>query len=126
MYLQLKQVIYYFEKILTPSNNYFNIFNYQFFSKEERQDLINTDIYRLDDFLPVPQLDRDDIVIAFLDKHNEKKMIREALNGNLFHKFHWYVEDNKLVDDWELFEKEELLRFAMGWCEQNHINYTCK
>ena len=126
MYLQLKQTIYYFEKIIEPNNYYFDLVNYQFVSMEKRQEMINIDTYQPDDFLYVSQLDRNDIVIDFLNKHNEKRLIRGVSTDDLFHVFHWFIEENMLLDEWKEFEKQKLLEFAVSWCEKNCVKYTRK
>lgn len=126
MYLRLRTIIYYFEKIFEAEYNYLNSINYQIFSEDERQELINTDLYQTEDFVLIPQMERNEIAALFLRKYNNKSLLREKSSNEFFHQFHWYIEDNHLVNEWQIFEQEELLKFAVDWCQRNRINYTEK
>ena len=125
-YIEIKKFLYYFEFIVEREENFFNLADYQIYTSEERQELINSDTYLRDDFLPIPQIDRDVIVRKYIDQFNRHSRL-ERLNGDdFFHKFHWFIEDNRLTEDWSKFEEKELLLFAVAWCEHNQIKYTAK
>lgn len=128
MYLKLKDICYYFEKIGGFDYNYFNIHTYQICSQEEMQIIINDEIQGRNDFILIPQIDRCEIVENYLRNRNDRKMINhvnEIKSGN-FRLFHWYIEDNNLTDDWNSFEKDKLISFAANWCLKNAIKYTTK
>ena len=124
MYFQLAQSYFFFERILESANNYFNIEDYQVYSAEERQELINADTFRTNAFLLIPQLERNEIAIKYLTEKNNQKLLRKREHKDFYQRFHWYTEDNYLVDDWNSFEKSELITFASMWCEQNQIEFT--
>jgi len=126
MHLQIREVCFFFEKLLDTNCNYFNVKNYQIYSVEERQGLINTDTYEGSDFLLIPQIERNEIVEKYLINKNIGSLLRKKEDKDLYRKFHWYVEDNHLVDDWKHFEQSELIVFASEWCEQNQIKFTGK
>ncbi len=126
MYLILVEICFFFEKILDVDNNYLNLDNYQIYSIEERQELINIETYGVNDFLLIPQMDRNEIVIKFLKEKCNKKLLWIQNKTQSFGKFHDYIEENHLVEAWRNYEKSELIKFASVWCEQNNIEFTIK
>lgn len=126
MYLRIKEFCYFFEKLSEADSNYFNTEDYQICSGEERQELIDEETYEAGDFLLIPQLERDEIVKKFLARNNEQSLLRKTGDEALFPGFHRYLEDNHLTDEWNQFEKSELIAFASDWCERNQIEFTVK
>lgn len=126
MHLQIKEICLYFEKLIVTNCNYFNIKDYQIYSAEEKQVFINNDTCEENDFIIIPQLERIEIVEKYLNNINNKSLLLKKKNKDFYSKFHWFIEDNHLVDDWNHFEKNELIVFASAWCNQNKINYTIK
>jgi len=126
MYLQLAQVAFFFEKVVEPGFNYFNTRDYQICSADERQRLLSTDTYEETTFLLIPQIDRNEIAAKYLVEKNNRNLLREREVEDFYRKFHWYVEDNHLANDWNHFEKLELIRFAATWCERNQLRFTGK
>lgn len=126
MYLDLSQTYFFFECVLEPDFNYFNLEDYQTYSKEERQSLINSNTYETKKFIPIPQIGRNEIVEKYLIKNNNKNLLRKFKSRDFYRIFHRYIEENHLVDDWNDFEKSELIEFASMWCEENQIKFTSK
>ena len=130
MYLKLSQVYFYFEYIVEPNyeneSYYLNTKDYQMCNKDEKHELIYSDLFVESDFLPIPQIDRNDIVVKYLTEKNNRKLIRQRNDKEFFGIFHIYTEDNRLVEEWLDFEKTELINYAAAWCEQNQIKYTLK
>lgn len=126
MHLQLREICFFFEKLLDTNCNYLNIKDYQIYSIEERQVFINIDTYETNDFLLIPQIERNEIVEKYLINRNNQSLLRKKGDKDFNRKFHWYIEDNHLVDDWNHFEKSILITFASRWCEKNQIKFTVK
>lgn len=126
MHLQIREICFFFEKLFDTNCNYFNIKDYQIYSVEERQGLISADNYEANDFLLIPQIERNEIVRKYLINGNNKNLLRKKGDKDFYRKFHWYLEDNHLVDDWRHFEQSELIAFASEWCEQNQVEFTLK
>ena len=126
MYLKLKDLLYYFEGAFENEPCFLNLFDYQVYSKEEKCRLINTEICHVDDFLQIPRKDFDEIVVKFLLEKNNVSLLRKKEEKDFYRKFHWYTEDNHLVNDWRDFEEAELIAFASEWCDQNQIKFTVK
>ena len=126
MYLKIREICFFFEKLLDTNFNYFNIKDYQIYSVEEQQGLINEDIYEANDFLLIPQIELSKIMEKYLIIKNNQSLLRKKGDKDFYRKFHWYIEDNHLVDDWQHFEQSELIAFASEWCEQNQIEFTVK
>jgi len=126
MYLQLTKICFIFEKILEDEYNYFNVEDYHVYSIEERQELINAETYKTDDFILISQMERNEIVEKYLVKNRNYKLLLNRKDYNFYDKFHWYIEDNNLVNDWNSFERFELIKFAVVWCKKNKIRFTTK
>lgn len=126
MYLELNQIFSYFEYVSEPISTYFNEKNYQINSKKERDELINFETFDTSDFLIIPQINRNEIVVKYLTEKNNQSLLRKQNDKDFYHRFHWYTEDNLLVDEWIDFEKTELIKLAVKWCEQNQIKFTMK
>ncbi len=126
MYLQLREICFFFEKLLDTNCNYLNIKDYQIYSIEERQVFINVDTYEANDFLLIPQMERNEIVEKYLINRSNQNLLRKKANKDFYRKFHWYTEDHHLVDDWNHFEQSVLIAFASEWCEKNQIEFTKK
>lgn len=126
MFVQLFTIYSYFESIIEPSLNYFNIINYQIYSQSEKQNLLNSSVSKESDFILIPQIDRSEIVnmyISTLPKINFKHK-KQLINN--FHKFHVFLEDNNLYESWKCYEENKLLGFCENWCIENNIKYTKK
>lgn len=95
-------------------------------SKDEKERLVNANYYLEQDFFLIPQIDRNEIVLKYLAWKRMRNLVRNKKEKNFYTKFHWYIEDNNLVEDWNIFEKEEILSFASQWCEKNQIKFTIK
>lgn len=126
MYLDLSDIFEYFESITIEDNNYLNINDYHIYSQAERNNLTGSNIIEQSDFLLLPKIGRNEIVAKYLVQKNNKKLLSNKGDEDFFYKFHWYIEDNHLVDEWQNFEKRELMNFAANWCEQNDIKFTLK
>ncbi len=129
MYLKLKEAAYGFECIFDEEVSYFNTGNYQSCSAEDMRALISVKIYTKSDFLLIPRLSRHDMVIAFLQKCNNRSLLRQQTaltEPEFFHLFHWYLEDHLLTAQWKEFETSALLAFAADWCRDNGIAFTLK
>ncbi len=126
MYFQIKKKCYFFEKLSDIDLYYFNNIDYQIYSEEERQGLIFSGTNEASDFLLIPQINRNEIVKKYLSQKNNKNLLRKEEDKDFDRKFHWYIEDNHLVDDWNRFEQSELIAFASEWCKQNQIKFTLK
>lgn len=124
IYLKLGEICFFFEKVLDADNNYINLNDYQIYSIEERQELINIETYGVNDFLLIPQMDRNEIVIKFLKEKCNQKLLWKQHETRSFGKFHDYIEDNHLVEAWNNYEKSELIKFVSAWCEQKSIEFT--
>lgn len=109
-----------------PISTYLNRENYQIYHEKDRQELINLEIFDAGDFVSIPQTNRNEIVVKYLTKKNNKNLLCKQNDKDFFHKFHWYTEDNLLVDEWDDFEKAELINLAVRWCEQNQIRFSLK
>ena len=126
MYLQIKKICYFFEKLSDTDRYYFNDIDYKFYSEEERQGLIISKTYEASDFFLIPQLYRNEIVKKYLSIKNNQNLLRKIEDKDFYRKFHWYIEDNHLVDDWNHFEQLELISFAAEWSKQNQRKFTMK
>ena len=126
MYLKLCDLLYYFEDAFENKATFLSIVDYQIYSEEEKLILVNKEIYQREDFLLIPKKDFQEIVVKYLIKKNNSKLLREKESKDFYKKFHWYIEDNLLVEEWKYFEKTELIYFASAWCEQNQIKFTVK
>ncbi len=122
----LSQHCFCFERIGTPEEDYFNINDYLIYSNEDRQNLINADLYTANDFLLIPTLDHNEIAAWYLLEKNNKKLWRKRHNDTFFNEFHNFIEDELLLHDWQTFERNKLLEFAVEWCHENQIKYTLK
>ncbi len=126
MYLQIRKICYFFEKISDTDGYFFNVKDYQIYSAEEQQASIISDTYEVGDYLLIPQIDRNEIVKKYLSANNIQNLLHKQEDKDFDRIFHWYIEDNHLTDDWNYFEQSELSTFASKWCEQNQIRYTLK
>lgn len=126
MHLQIREICFFFEKLLDTNCNYFNLKDYKIYSVEERQVLISDDTYESNDFLLIPQIERNEIVERYLIKRNNKSLLRKKGDKDFDRRFHWFIEDYQLADDWKHFEQSELIAFASEWCKQNQIEFTEK
>ena len=45
--------------------------------------------------------------------------------SELLHKFHVYVNDFNLYDDWIKFRSEQLLETAKIWCKEHNVYFQC-
>ena len=127
MYIEIKKIIFFFEYITKPKIYYFNTVDYKIYNSNERQDAINSDFFEKHNFLSIPQKNRDEIAVSYLLQKNDRsvmKLVRMQKEPNFYRDFHWYTEDNQLVKEWQLFEIEELMKFAMAWCKENNIVFT--
>lgn len=126
MYLELGQKCFFFENVVVKNDNYLNLKDYKIYSTEERQEIINSESYDPDSFLLIPQIERDDIALKFIQEIGDIKLLHQQQKSNNFGKFQDYLEDNNLVYEWLKFEKSELKAFASAWCEKNQIIFTAK
>lgn len=126
MYLQLSKIYFAFEKILDAERKYFDMIDYQIYSEDERKDLINADARKENDFILIPQIDRNKIVAKYLIEKNNRKLLREKEDEYFYNEFRRYIEGNRLVEDWNHFEKAELIAFASEWCALNQIKCSAK
>ena len=91
--------------------------------------LISADIYTKSDFLLIPRLSRHEIVIAFLQKWNNRSLHRQQTaltEPEFFHLFHWSLIDHEQTEQWKEFEASALLAFAADWSRDNGIAFTLK
>ncbi len=125
MYLALYDYLYYFVDCY-GEGVYFNPVDYQFYKNEERQSLINQEVYEKNDFVPVPKINFDEIMKEFLTGKNNIHLIRMMGGKDFTQKFYWYLEDNRLIEEFNAFEKSKIMDFAVEWCNTNRINYSRK
>lgn len=109
-----------------PISTYLNRENYQIYHEKDRQELINLEIFDAGDFVSIPQTNRNEIVVKYLTKKNNKNLLCKQNDKDFYQNFHWYTEDNLLVDEWDDFEKAESINLAVRWCEQNQIRFSLK
>lgn len=125
MYLALYDCLYYFADCYGESV-FFNPADYQFYKYEERQSLIDQEVYAKSDFLPVPRISFDEIIKEFLTAKNNIKLLRMMGGKDFTQKFYWYIEDNRLLEEFNSFEKSKTIDFAVNWCNTNGINHSPK
>lgn len=126
MFVQLFTIYSYFESIIEPSLNYFNIINYQIYSQSEKQNLLNSSVSKESDFILIPQIDRSEIVNMYISTLPRINFKHKKQFINNFHKFHVFLEDNNLYESWKCYEENKLLDFCENWCVENNIKYTKK
>ena len=125
MYLALYDCLYYFVDCYGEPV-YFNFSDYHFYEYEERQSLVNQEVYAKNDFIPVPKISIDEIMKEFLTGKKNIHLLRMMGSKDFTQKFYWYIEDNRFVEEFNAFEKLKIMDFAVQWCNTNGINYSCK
>ena len=126
MYLEINKLISYFEYTSLSTFYYLNLIDYNVYCEKEYETLINLEIFVKNDFLLIPQNNRNEIMVKYLIKKNNQNLLQKQNDKDFCQKFHWYLEDNLLVDEWNCFENKELVNTAIKWCEQNQITFTLK
>ena len=111
------------------ADSYFNTGDYLSYTEEDMLALISAEIYTKSDFILIPRLNRHDIAVDFLQKWNNRSLLRQQTaltEPEFFHLFHWYLEDHQLTTQWNNFEASALMAFAADWCRKNEIAFTLK
>ncbi len=124
VYFKIDQNYLLFECIFEPNIFYLNRIDCKIYSEIERQESINSDESNKCDFQKIDQIDRNEIVSKYLVDKNNKRLLRKSDDKDYFSKFHCYVEENLLVEDWYMYEKKELTEYAAEWCKQKNIRYS--
>ncbi|GEM_PF-4256492 len=81
-------------------------------------------------YILVPKFDDDKIMAMYIDQLNDRTLkykISKLLSDNDYiRKFHHFINDHALYDDFIQYSQGVKLKIAEEWCNQNNLKYTLK
>lgn len=112
------------------TNYYLSIRNNKRYSLQEMANVCKGSYYKESDFLVFPKVTAKELKKRYSKQLDDMEMREEFLNipeeddYKYDSIFHCLTEDYRIVDDWYEFEKSELTKMAIAWCETNGIKYS--
>lgn len=120
MFIRLSDLISYIEDV---NNMYFiNLDTYEIYNASENTSVNDTKL-----FLQIPNIDINQVRSIFSEKYSKIKgryKLKKALDND--NKFYNTLEQFELIDEWDNFKHEYLLKIAENWCNANNIICTHK
>ena len=131
MYINIKDILYYLEMFYSSKCYLFNTYDYKIYDKNDILIMRNLDCYNDKDFILLPYIGTKELKKRFINSLNDNKTTnifkyKQYEDNEFENKFHLLITDNNLYDKWDTFEKKELEKLGIAWCEENNINYTVK
>lgn len=120
MFIRLSDLICYIEDI---DNKYIiNLNTYEIYKASENTSVNDTKL-----FLEIPNIDINQVRSIFSEKYSKIKgryKLKKVLDND--NKFYNTLEQFELIDEWDNFKHEYLLKLAENWCNANNIICTHK
>lgn len=123
MYIQLNNLASIMEG-LSKQPVFYDSFRGEFFQSDnpEQQDD--------DRYILVTNFDEDKIMNMYIDQLNDKKIQRKILkllsNTDYIGRFHVFINDYGLYDDFIQYSQQVKLKIAEEWCNKNNLKCTLK
>ena len=119
MYIQLKELFIYRQYKEHPIYYFFDKKTYKIADLDFYEENKNKDPYER--FIPMFQIDEDEIAYDFVSKLNNKKLMRDYQNRKVCSDA--FIEDYGLDRSWWEFYVNTTFQIASDWCRENHISF---